>query len=278
MNDSGRPLAQFDWSDRRRVRTICTNKRERCFARNTGAAIAKGDYLGFLDDDDWLLPGALRALRELALRHKDAVWLYGGIRVMDENGTIVGEVNSGLSEDCFSQITGGGWAPIQTSLVRSDVFFKVGGYDPLILGTEDLDLTRRIAWHGNFANTPAVVACLLRGGTWKTSTHDKRATVDTHRSRDELLIETGSFLRLLGTAGSSYWYGRNVKVYLSTTAYNFRRKHLFRGVSRFLFMLLALLGSGKHVFASGFWRGVKDHHVPDTLHVLMAGYNHRTML
>jgi glycosyltransferase involved in cell wall biosynthesis len=61
VNDSGKPLPGMEWMNSDRVRLINTNCRERSIARNTGAAIAKGRYFHFLDDDDMFLPGALRA-------------------------------------------------------------------------------------------------------------------------------------------------------------------------------------------------------------------------
>ena len=52
VNDSGSPLPHRSWLDLSRVRIINTNKSERSFARNSGAAVAQGKYLAFLDDDD----------------------------------------------------------------------------------------------------------------------------------------------------------------------------------------------------------------------------------
>jgi glycosyltransferase involved in cell wall biosynthesis len=49
VNDSGRPLPEMDWQHSAQVRVIDTNRRERSVARNTGAAIAGGRYLHFLD-------------------------------------------------------------------------------------------------------------------------------------------------------------------------------------------------------------------------------------
>src|SRR5258706_4760557 len=59
VNDSGRPLPAGDWQASPRVRQIDIQRRGQSVARNAGAAIARGRYLHFLDDDDWLLPGAL---------------------------------------------------------------------------------------------------------------------------------------------------------------------------------------------------------------------------
>ncbi|MFU8773700.1 MAG: glycosyltransferase family A protein, partial [Anaerolineales bacterium] len=75
VNDSGKPLLNSEWQNANNVTILNTNRRERSFARNSGAAIAKGDYLAFLDDDDWLLPGALHEFMELASQKPESVWL-----------------------------------------------------------------------------------------------------------------------------------------------------------------------------------------------------------
>src|SRR5215207_1476426 len=76
VNDSGVPLSEADWQKSNQVQIINTNRRERSVARNTGAAIAKGQYLHFLDDDDWILPEAYQHLLDLSQSSR-AKWLYG---------------------------------------------------------------------------------------------------------------------------------------------------------------------------------------------------------
>jgi glycosyltransferase involved in cell wall biosynthesis len=171
VNDSGDINAVAGWTESKDVRIIHTNRRERSVARNTGAAVAKGRYLWFLDDDDWILPGAINEFQTLASRSPGAYWLYGGVQIVDEEGIVLAERNSGLNGRCSAQIIGGAWAPIQSSVIRTDAFFEAGGFNPQIIGTEDLDLCRRIALIGEFANTEAAVACLLRGNLWSTSTN-----------------------------------------------------------------------------------------------------------
>lgn len=276
VNDSGQPLPAADWQRAGCVRLVTTNRRERSVARNTGAALARGDYLCFLDDDDWLLPGALGALERLARRAPQAAWLYGGIQVVGDNGNTLGEVNSGLNGNCLVQILGGAWAPLQASLIRSTAFFEIGGFEASICGTEDLDLCRRVALRGDFANTPATLACLQRGSGWHTSTNYGRAASDTRRSRDAVLSEPGTFRRLRQSARAAsnpaYWYGRMLKVSLSTVQMNLRQRRLFAALSRAMFGLLVCVWAGRHSFSRCFWEGVRAEHVAGTLHFIIQAY------
>jgi glycosyltransferase involved in cell wall biosynthesis len=268
VNDSGQPLELADWQHSGRVSVITTNRIERGAARNAGASLARGRYLWFLDDDDWLLPGALEQFWRLARVANEAAWLYGNLQVVDEAGKVLAELNPGLDGNCFAQIMGGVYVPIQASLIRSDMFFAVGGYDPSICGTEDLDLCRRIALQGDFAHISASVACLFRGPTWKTSTNYLLAPDDNRRSRDAILGEPGVLRRLLTSARSSYWYGRICHVILSTTRLNLQRRRIFTALSRSVFGLAWFGFAGWRLFSPDFWLGLTAHHTPDMLNFM----------
>ena len=272
VNDSGSPLYKAQWHASPQVRIINTNKCERCFARNSGAAIAKGTYLAFLDDDDWILPGALNCFWELANRYPTASWLYGGIQIMDEQHRPLAELNSNLNGNCFAHIMSGFWAPIQASVIETRAFFAVGGFNPAIAVTEDEDLCRRVSYYGDFAAKTETVACLLRGQTWNTTSKYRRAPTDVKYSRDLILAKPGVFHRLRTSANSSYVWGRILRVYLSTISYNWKKKKVFVAMSRLLYSLIVLLFSARHVFSREYWRGVSAQHAKSTLHFVMEEY------
>jgi glycosyltransferase involved in cell wall biosynthesis len=272
VNDSGRTLQKADWHESHRVRIINTFNRERSFARNIGAATAKGKYLWFLDDDDWILPGATSILYRLTLTYPKAGWLYGGLQIVNEKDEILADLNSELSGNCFAQIMGGAWVPIQSSIVSTKVFFQLGGFNPHILVTEDLDLCRRFSYVSEFATTRETVACLLRGESWSTSSNYNKATENTKKSRDCVLSESAAFTRLMSSARTPYWFGRILRVYLSTINWNIRQFHLFTAMSRFIYTCLVLFKSNRHLLSREFWAGMKADHVPGTLHYVMQAY------
>ena len=193
VNDSGQSLPFADWRAFPCVKMLNTNKSERSFPRNSGAAISQGTYIAFLDDDDWILPGALKSFWKLANKSPNAGWLYGGIRIVDEQGRALAEINAGLTGNCFSQILGGAWAPFKASVIQSRAFYQIGGFNPLINRTEDEDLCRRIASVGDFANTSDVVACLFTR-TNVEYIHELPAHARGHKiSRDLILSAPGIF-------------------------------------------------------------------------------------
>ncbi len=270
VNDSGKSLPEEPWMNDPRLTLVQTVRRERCVARNTGAAIAKGDYLFFLDDDDWLLQDALQNLWVLAGKEPDAAWLYGGVQIVDESGRVLAERNSGLSGKCSAQVLGGAWVPIQSSIIRSQDFFQVGGFNPSIIGTEDQDLCRRIAINGSFANTPAAIGCLNRGSAWATSTNYLRAAEDTRSSRNAVLNEPGIFRSLLSSINTAYWHGRVLRIYLSTINYNFRHRRFAKVISRLIYSSAVFAHVRSFLFSSNFWQGVRAEHVPDSLHFVIS--------
>ena len=85
VDDSGKSMVDTDWQDFPNLQIIQTNQRERSVARNAGAAIAQGAYLHFLDDDDWMLPGAFYHFWEFVQQKKAALY-YGGYRFVDSQG------------------------------------------------------------------------------------------------------------------------------------------------------------------------------------------------
>jgi glycosyltransferase involved in cell wall biosynthesis len=263
VNDSGRPLPEADWQQSDRVQVIHTKRRERSVARNTGAAIARGRYLHFLDDDDWLLPGALENFWKLAHCANDAAWLYGSSQLVDRAGEPIIQLHHRMNGNCFTQLIAGEWIPLQASLIKAEVFFAVGGFNPLLAGPEDVDLCRQIALRSDMAGMQAAVACIGMGEEG-SSTDYALAVGHSRWAREKVLNEAGAFARMRASASSSYWQGRVVRAYLISVVCNLQRKNVFTAASRATFGLASFALAGRHILSSGFWRAVTKSYESET--------------
>ncbi|MSP12153.1 MAG: glycosyltransferase family 2 protein [Chloroflexi bacterium] len=264
VNDSGASLAAAAWQSAPQVRVIHTNRRRVSVARNTGAAIARGAYLHFLDDDDWLLPGALRSFWELTQRHPHAVLAYGTGNLVDEDEKLLGQVNLHQSGNCAAHLMAGSWIQCGSSVVKVELFFKIGGFSPLFPIAEETHFQRLLALQGNFVYTLAPVVNILRGAGWRTTVKYVGGPAYNRISRDLCLSESDAFSRLRASADSAYWQGRVFHAYLTATRWNLARRSFLVAASRALYAAMSLLLAGKHLFSADFWRAVRDAQVSCT--------------
>lgn len=268
LNDSGKSIFEADWQQSERVQIFNTNRRNRSVARNTGAAVAKGEYLHFLDDDDWMLPGAFQNLWELAKKNK-AAWLYGSFRLVNNEGDELVAIYPEEKGNCFLQVVAWEWLPLQASLVKSDAFFRVGGFASLPSlhgGFEDIDLTRKIAMYYDVAGTADLVANIRIGDVGSTTDYEN-LFIQNRQSRENALGMFGAFSRMRSSVSnslpdSSYWYGRIVYYYIASFRRNIREKRLFSAVSRAIYAAVGFIISGRHIFHPHFWRGLLKPHIP----------------
>lgn len=124
-----------------RVHYLYQENRGPSKAKNTGAMVSRGDYLAFLDADDFLAPDALERMLE-AFQSTGAQWLNVGVlKLGGENCTVrhphtpQGDPLLAILDDDF--ITRSPFYP------RED-FFSVGMYDEEFPIREDWDINIRM--------------------------------------------------------------------------------------------------------------------------------------
>ncbi len=262
VNDSGQSLPVAAWQASPNVRLVETNRRERSVARNAGAALASGRYLHFLDDDDWLAPSALDSLWRLAQSGR-VEWLYGVSQLVDRQGKTLIQLQHDLSGNCFIHAIAGEWIPLQASFVDTDLFFTLGGFNPQIIGPEDIDLLRRFTLYGEVAGTPDLVAFISWGQDGSTTPHDRHSE-DSRWARERILNLTGVFKRMRASARSSYWQGRIARAYFTSVVWNLHQKRPLTAASRTLFGLAALALVSAGLFSPDFWRALSQPHDSQT--------------
>ena len=276
VNDSGRDLPFEDWQKFPNVRMVCTNRLNRSIARNTGAAIATGQYLHFLDDDDWMLPGAFASFWETT-RKSSAAWIHGAFNMVDNAGETIVNIFPDESGNCLINLVSWEWLPLQASIVEASTFFKVGGFvmlEALKGGFEDIHLTRQIARHFDLTYISNLVACIRSGDNGSTTNYANMFN-QNRESREQTLAMPGTFRRLIASARNNsqrkgYWYGRVVYYYLGSAERNLRGKHLFAAMSRGFSAMASLIFAGRYIVSSDFWRGMTTPHYPRVWRAIIA--------
>jgi len=131
-----------------------------CAARNRGLLDARGRFVMFLDDDDWLELGALRTLSLALTRHPRAAAAVGARRVWFTAESYARR-DSHPHVERVRDVTGDllvNWSAVPgQNLFPTELVRRIGGFDASVVLCEDRDLSLRLAAVGPFVLCPRVV-------------------------------------------------------------------------------------------------------------------------
>lgn len=113
-------------------------------ARNRGIQLSKGNFISFLDGDDWLLPHKIERSLEVFSYDQQIGVVHSGLFYFHINKKIdVAFAETKKYIDFMDRC----WVHTNP-VIRRSVFDDVGLYDPLFKGCEDFDLYERIMRKG----------------------------------------------------------------------------------------------------------------------------------
>ena len=150
-----------------RVRLVRNERNRRLPAsRNVGAAVARGAWLAFLDDDDLWSPRKLRAQLDSA-RASDASWVYAQCVVVDAELRPLDLHPFPAPAELDGLLRGGNHVPGGGSnvIVRAKTFDEIGRFDESLQFFEDWDLWLRLVQVTLPAACPEVLVARVEHGS-----------------------------------------------------------------------------------------------------------------
>lgn len=132
-----------------------------CTARNQGVQLATGEFLLFLDADDYLAGDMLEKMVECLKAQPQPDVIYGDCRLVDIDRRELSLCPAQpLPEDSFHALLERNLAPMHCVLMRRAAAIRAGLFDGRWGGFwEDRDLYLRLAWNGaRFAMASGAVA------------------------------------------------------------------------------------------------------------------------
>jgi glycosyltransferase involved in cell wall biosynthesis len=117
-------------------------------ARNRASLEARGELIAFLDHDDLWEPHMLATLVPLLVARSDVGLVYADAWIIDSASIVRGRRGSFLhyaSGDVLEPLLHGNFIPVETTLMRAQLFRELCGCDPSLRYLEDYELCLRVA-------------------------------------------------------------------------------------------------------------------------------------
>jgi glycosyltransferase involved in cell wall biosynthesis len=130
-------------------------------ARNTGMRMAQGDWIAFLDADDWWMPEKLRLQKEQAIVNPRAVVVYCGMQSFDGAGNSLGKSFT-PAKNLWPQLRWRNMLTPSVVMVKREALLALNGFDENQKGCEDWGAWFSLFQRGEFIGIAEPLTCYSR--------------------------------------------------------------------------------------------------------------------
>ncbi|MEM6531780.1 MAG: glycosyltransferase family A protein [Myxococcota bacterium] len=136
-------------------------------ARHHGVESARGEWLAFLDADDWWGPDWLAAIRRVTARDPPADMLIGRAMIVAPEAEYLGPKLPSAAGDHYATLLHRPCVTTSATVLRRHAYYDAGGFDPRLsgAGVEDFDLWLRVSASRPVAPVPGVHVYYRHAGT-----------------------------------------------------------------------------------------------------------------
>jgi len=214
--DNTREIIETKYEDK--VRYFYQENKGAPAARNRGIEKSKGEYLVFLDADDYLAPSSLEDRVSILECDGDFAWVYSKWQYVDTNGNVQNKAfckapfafRKKLRGHVFREMLCGTLINTSAVLIRKSSVIEVGGFDECLTAFQDYDLWLRVSLRHNVEYVDKVLAYVgLHEGSISSTQPAYPARAIINRKIEEkygdYLKDLGGTWRKIKAAEHNYW-------------------------------------------------------------------------
>lgn len=164
-----------------RFRWVSERDRGQSHAFNKGLAMARGEFIGWQNSDDYYLPNVFAEPIHYLLAHPNTSAVFGEVRMLDERtGKLVQQFPGGRFD--YGRLLEDNYIPNQALFMRRSVLDACGGLDERLHYAMDYDLYLRLGVDHRVAYLPAT------RGIWRSTPNVKTVAGLIHALRERVAI------------------------------------------------------------------------------------------
>ncbi len=195
--------------DSGKIRYICHDKNyERARSRNTGIENAVGEFVTFLDSDDFLYPDCLKDAAEFIIRNPEIKFFQNLYELVNDKKEHIYSYDFPSLKNQYKAIAGGNFISCIGSFMHKDIYQTVRfNEDPKMIGSEDYEVWFQVLAKNNMSRIDTVNAAIrehplrsVNQGAYDNLAYQRKYLMNKIKSDELLFNKFGPYLKNLETS------------------------------------------------------------------------------